>query len=152
MGPMSQQPFSRPGAVDLSALKRPAAGGGAPAARWGGGGPGAQAAAGAYALEVAEENFQTVLEASMNALVLLVFYSPTQMPASAQLADDLTTLADEFEGKYLLGRVDIDTFRRSPRPCRSRRCRSWSPSCRAGRCRSSRTSPRSTTCAPPSPR
>jgi putative thioredoxin len=58
---------------------------------------------------VTEESFQTVLEASMNALVLLVFYSPTQMPASAQLADDLTTLADEFEGKYLLGRVDVDT-------------------------------------------
>jgi putative thioredoxin len=30
------------------------------------------------------------------------------MPASAQLADDLATLADEFEGKYLLGRVDVD--------------------------------------------
>ncbi len=45
----------------------------------------------------------------MNALVLLVFYSPSQMPASVQLADDLTTLADEFEGKYLLGRVDVDT-------------------------------------------
>ncbi|MGN6577630.1 MAG: co-chaperone YbbN, partial [Nocardioides sp.] len=49
-----------------------------------------------------------VLEASMNALVLLVFYSPSQMPASTQLADDLGTLADEFEGKYLLGRVDVD--------------------------------------------
>ncbi|MGZ8737738.1 MAG: tetratricopeptide repeat protein [Nocardioides sp.] len=104
---MSQQPFSRPGAVDLSALKRPAAptpaGGGATP------GSGAPAPAGAYALEVAEESFNTVLEASMNALVLLVFYSPTQMPASAQLADDLTALADEFEGKYLLGRVDVDT-------------------------------------------
>jgi putative thioredoxin len=58
---------------------------------------------------VTEASFQTVLESSMNALVLLVFYSPTQMPASVQLADDLTTLADEFEGKYLLGRVDVDT-------------------------------------------
>lgn len=102
---MSQQPFSRPGAVDLSALKRPAAPAGrgtSPSA----GAPGA--AAGAYALEVSEASFQSLLEASMNALVLLVFYSPTQMPASAQLADDLTTLADEFEGKYLLGRVDVD--------------------------------------------
>jgi putative thioredoxin len=106
MGPMSQQPFSRPGAVDLSALKRPAApAGGGPAP--GQAAPGA-AATGAYALEVTEESFQSVLEASMNALVLLVFYSPTQMPASAQLADDLATLADEFEGKYLLGRVDVD--------------------------------------------
>ena len=105
-GAMSQQPFSRPGAVDLSALKRPAApAAGAPAPSSGAAGT----VAGAYVLEVTEESFQTVLESSMNALVLLVFYSPTQMPASAQLADDLATLADEFEGKYLLGRVDVDT-------------------------------------------
>ena len=105
-GPMSQQPFSRPGAVDLSALKRPAAPapGSAP-----GSGPGQPGAAGSYAVEVTEASFQTVLEASMNALVLLVFYSPSQMPASVQLAEDLGTLADEFEGKYLLGRVDVDT-------------------------------------------
>ena len=102
---MSQQPFSRPGAVDLSALKRPAApAAGSPSPSAGTAGT----AAGAYALEVTEASFQSLLEASMNALVLLVFYSPTQMPASAQLADDLTTLADEFEGKYLLGRVDVD--------------------------------------------
>lgn len=104
---MSQQPFSRPGAVDLSALKRPAGGGGRPAT----GAPaagGAPTGAGAYVVEVTEASFQQVLEASMNALVLLVFYSPAQMPASAQLADDLGTLADEFEGRYLLGRVDVD--------------------------------------------
>jgi putative thioredoxin len=101
---MSQQPFSRPGAVDLSALKRPAAAAGAAAPSSGATGT----VAGAYVLEVTEESFQTVLESSMNGLVLLVFYSPTQMPASAQLADDLATLADEFEGKYLLGRVDVD--------------------------------------------
>jgi putative thioredoxin len=100
---MSQQPFSRPGAVDLSALKRPAAP--APGASPGAG-PGG--AAGAYVVEVTEASFQSEVEASMNALVLLVFYSPSQMPASAQLADDLGTLADEFEGKYLLGRVDVD--------------------------------------------
>jgi putative thioredoxin len=102
---MSQQPFSRPGAVDLSALKRPAAPapGAAPGA-----GPGQGGAAGSYVVEVTEASFQSVVEASMNALVLLVFYSPSQMPASAQLADDLGTLADEFEGKYLLGRVDVD--------------------------------------------
>jgi len=109
MGPMTQQPFSRPGAVDLSALKRPAAGGGAPGGAPGaGGGPAGDEVAGSYALEVSEANFQSVLESSMNALVLMAFYSPSQMPASVQLADDLTTLADEFEGKYLLGRVDID--------------------------------------------
>jgi putative thioredoxin len=105
---MSQQPFSRPGAVDLSALKRPAGSPARPAATGGPAPAGAAGGAGAYVVEVSEASFQQVLEASMNALVLLVFYSPTQMPASAQLADDLGTLADEFEGRYLLGRVDVD--------------------------------------------
>ncbi|CAN5156677.1 tetratricopeptide repeat protein [soil metagenome] len=110
---MSTTPFSRPGAVDLSALKRPAAGAAPGAATRASGAAGAAVGgppgvAGSYAVEVTEASFQTVLEASMNALVLMVFYSPTQMPASSQLADDLTALADEFEGKFLLGRVDVD--------------------------------------------
>lgn len=109
MEPMSQQPFSRPGAVDLSALKRPAGGPGRPGPAPAPVSTGSTAGtAGAYVVEVTEESFQQVLEASMNALVLLVFYSPTKMPASAQLADDLGTIADEFEGRYLLGRVDVD--------------------------------------------
>jgi putative thioredoxin len=106
---MSQQPFSRPGAVDLSALKRA----GAPA------GPGAGAAAaarpstgaggaGSYALALDEQNIQGFLESSMNAPVVLVVYSPAQAPQSAQLATDLDTLADEFEGRFLLGKVDVD--------------------------------------------
>jgi putative thioredoxin len=40
--------------------------------------------------------------------VLLAFYSPTRMPESGQLADDLATLSAEFEGKFLAGLVDID--------------------------------------------
>jgi putative thioredoxin len=100
---MSQQPFSRPGAVDLSALKRPAAT--APSA----GGPASASAAGAYSVVLDEQNIQKELEASMNAPVLLVVYSPTQSPASAQMAADLEVLADEFEGRFLLGTVDIDT-------------------------------------------
>jgi putative thioredoxin len=39
--------------------------------------------------------------------VVLVFYS-AQMPASVTLAGDLDTLADEFEGRFLLGKVDVD--------------------------------------------
>jgi putative thioredoxin len=103
---MTQQPFSRPGAIDLSALKQPAA---APAPQAGAGG---QAAAGgatsAYAVTVSEENFQATIEASMTAPVLLVFYSRTRMPESAQLATDLETLSGEFEGRFLAGMVDID--------------------------------------------
>jgi putative thioredoxin len=44
----------------------------------------------------------------MTAPVLLVFFSPSRMPESAQLADDIETLSGEFEGKFLAGRVDID--------------------------------------------
>ncbi len=97
---MTQQPFTRPGAVDLSGLKQPA-----PGAPGGGAGP---AASGAYAVDVSEQNFQDVLESSMSAPVVLVFYSPTRSPESAGLAADLQTLANEFEGKFLLGKVDID--------------------------------------------
>lgn len=96
-GDMTQQPFSRPGAVDLSSLQpNPSAGGAA-----------TPAPSGAYVVEVTEENFQQVLESSMNAAVLLAFVT-TRSPESVQLADDLQLLSNEFEGKFLLGRVDID--------------------------------------------
>jgi putative thioredoxin len=100
---MSQQPFSRPGAVDLSALKRPAqpAPGATP-----GGAPGG--ASGAYSVDLDEQNIQTHLESSMNAPVLMAVYSPSQAPDSARMVDDLEVLADEFEGRFLLGKVDVD--------------------------------------------
>ena len=103
---MTQQPFTRRGAVDLSGLQQrtPAAGatGGAAAGA-------APAGASAYALDVTEQSFQTVLESSMTAPVLLVFYSPSRLPESATMADDLRSLADEFGGRFLVGLVDIDT-------------------------------------------
>ncbi|GCD88377.1 co-chaperone YbbN [Nocardioides sp. LS1] len=102
---MTQQPFSRPGAIDLSALKRPAQPTPSPAA------PGAAAggaAGSAYSITMTEENFQSTIEASMQAPVLLVFYSRTRMPESGDLADDVETLAGEFEGRFLAGLVDID--------------------------------------------
>ncbi len=103
---MTQQPFSRPGAIDLSGLKRPA-----PSAPAGAGGPssgGAPAAGGAYSVAVTEENFQGIIESSMTAPVLLAFYSRSRMPESGQLADDLASLSGEFEGRFLAGLVDID--------------------------------------------
>lgn len=100
---MTQQPFSRPGAIDLSGLKKPPATGGTS------GGPGgASGASGAYSVDVTEESFQGLLETSMSAPVVLAFYSPSRSPESTQLADDLQLLSNEFEGKFLLGRVDID--------------------------------------------
>ncbi len=99
---MTQQPFSRPGAIDLSGMAAPAATGGAPGA------PEGAAGGSAYAVDVDEPSFQAVLEASMKAPVLLVFYSPTRMPASVQLAQDIETLSGEFEGRFLAGLVDVD--------------------------------------------
>ncbi|MDT7570482.1 MAG: putative thioredoxin [Actinomycetota bacterium] len=99
---MTQQPFSRPGAVDLSALKRPAQPG--PSAARGG----AAVAPGAFSVDLDEQNIQGHLEASMTAPVVLVVYSPSQAPESAQLAVDFDALADEFQGQFLVGKVDVD--------------------------------------------
>lgn len=93
---MSTPPFSRPGAIDLSALKQPAS---APAGSAPGGG--------AYSVVLDEQNFQEEIQGSVNGPMVLVFYS-AKMPASVTLADDLETLADEFDGRFLLGKVDVD--------------------------------------------
>lgn len=99
---MSQQQFSRPGAVDLSGLKRPAAG--APAAA----GDEAPAGGASYWLDVGQANFQATIEASITGPVLLVFHSPTRLPESSQMARDLALVAEEFEGRFLAGLVNID--------------------------------------------
>lgn len=107
---MTQQPFSRPGAIDLSGLGQPAPPrAGAPV------GPGTAAPTGtptaagsSYSVQVDEQGFQALLEQSMTAPVLLAFYSRTRMPESGQLADDLVTVVEEHEGRYLLGLVDVD--------------------------------------------
>lgn len=92
---MTQSPISGRGAVDLTGM------GAAPKAA-------GEAVSAAYTVEVTQENLQELIESSMNAAVLLVFYSSTRMPESVQLADDLQTLSNEFEGRFLLGRVDIE--------------------------------------------
>ena len=102
---MTQRQFSRPGAVDLSGLKRPAGGAGQGAP---GEGAGGATGGSSYSLDVTQENFQATVEASLTAPVLLVFYSASRLPESAQMADDLATVAEEFEGRFLAGLVDID--------------------------------------------
>lgn len=104
---MTQQPFSRPGAIDLSGLKQsaPPASGGAPGAP---GSPGTPGQSGAYTVQVDEQSFQSVLEASMTAPVVLVFFSPSRSPESADLARDVSTVAEEYDGRFLAGLVDID--------------------------------------------
>lgn len=103
---MTQQPFSRPGAFDLSSLRRPA-----PSAN-DAGGPGSGGADGsvgsAYSIEVTEQNFQGVLEASMTAPVVLVFHSPTRSPESTTYAAHVTSVVDQFDGRFLTGVIDVD--------------------------------------------
>ena len=59
-------------------------------------------------MQVDEQNFPSLLEASMAAPVVLVVYSPSRLPVSAELADDLVTIAEELEGRIAVGRVDVD--------------------------------------------
>lgn len=99
---MTQQPFTRPGAVDLSGLKRPAPGSPGDASR-----PAAGAVT-AYALDVTEQNFQTLLDASVTAPIVLVFYSPSRVPESATYADEVAAAIEAYEGRFLAGLVDID--------------------------------------------
>jgi putative thioredoxin len=103
MACMTQQPFSRPGAIDLTALKRPAA---PPAA---GGGDATPTGDSAYTVRIdGEAAFQAAIQASMTAPVVLVFYSPSRVPESGQMASDAATVADEYEGRFLAALVDVD--------------------------------------------
>ena len=102
---MTQQPFSRPGAIDLSGLQRPA---GAPAGATGVAAASQAEPRSAYAVDVTEQNFQSLLEASMTAPVVLVFYSPAEAPETATMADDVSTVAGEYDGRFLAGLIDID--------------------------------------------
>ena len=104
---MSQQPFSRPGAIDLSALKRQAPAPTAPGTA-GAAGAGGSAGDAAYAVTVTEANFQEVVEASMTAPVLLAFFSASRLPESEQMARDLATVVGEYDGRFLAGLVDVD--------------------------------------------
>ncbi len=105
---MTQQPFMGRGAIDLSALKRPAPqqAPGAPSAEGGGGMAGA--AGSSYAVAVDDQNFQSVLQASTTAPVVLVFHSPSQAPDSSQMAEDVADLVGQYDGRFLAGLVDVD--------------------------------------------
>ena len=89
--------FSRPGAVDLSGLS-----GGQ------GGEPGAPAASGAYAFDATEQTFQSeVAEASMRHVVVLSLWSP-RAPESVTLNETLSKLADSYQGRLVVARLDVD--------------------------------------------
>src|SRR4051794_14386351 len=90
--------FSRPGAIDLSALRqppqRPAASG--------------NAAPGAYVVDITEQNFQkAALEASMQYVVVLSLWSP-RSPQSLAFNDLLGSVTATLDGQIVLARVDVD--------------------------------------------
>jgi putative thioredoxin len=110
MATMTQQPFTRPGAVDLSGLKRPAPGGGPQGAAGAGAAAGGAPTVGrsAYSADVTEQNFQTLLETSVTAPVVLVFYSPSRVPESTAYSDEVAAAVEAYDGRFLAGLVDID--------------------------------------------
>lgn len=88
--------FSRPGAIDLSALKQPAPRASAPGG-------------GAYVIDITEQNFQSAaLEASLQHVVVLSLWSP-RSPQSAEFNEVLARVTNQFDGQILLAQVDVDT-------------------------------------------
>jgi putative thioredoxin len=98
--PVPEPSFSPRGAVDLSALNRPQS----PPP----GEPGGAPTAGGYVVDLTEENFQQVVQDSTKHLVVVLLWKPTDQ-ANADLATTLGALADELAGRFLLGRLDVDS-------------------------------------------
>lgn len=99
---MTAPQFSRPGAIDLSALRKTPGTAGP---------PNSAASSGSFVLDVtSEESLRTdVVERSLSVVVLVSFWSP-QVPASVQINTTLETLAAEFNGAFLLARVDVSAL------------------------------------------
>jgi putative thioredoxin len=101
---MSQSSVPKPrldvrGAVDLSALARPAT----PAP----GTPGGLPTAGPYVVDVDEVGFPALVQSSTRHPVVVLLWA-SWSAASIALASDLGTLADEFGGQLLLARIDAE--------------------------------------------
>jgi len=90
--------FSRRGAVDLSALGQAAA----PTS-----GESGATAGGSYAVDVDEQNFQDVVQSSLNHLVVIALWSP-RSPQSAEYNSQVGAVVDSYAGKILLARIDVD--------------------------------------------
>ncbi len=91
--------FSRPGAIDLSALAQSAQQPPAGAAAGGGG---------SWVVDVTEQTFQAqALEASMQHLVVLSLWSP-RAQQSADFNALLARVVESYAGQILLAQVDVD--------------------------------------------
>jgi len=103
MSQPSQQPrppLDARGAVDLSALARPAT----PPPGTPGGLP---SSAGAYVRDVDQSTFADVVQSSTQHPVVVVLWAPWS-EVSQQVAGDLAALADEDGGRWLLARIDAE--------------------------------------------
>lgn len=91
----ADQNFSRPGAVDLSALaaQQPA---------------GTDAVGGNYTVEVTEQTFEATAQQSMRYPVVLLLGTADD-PGSASVQRDLTEIVNAAQGRLLLGLVDLAT-------------------------------------------
>ena len=97
---MTAGSFSRPGAIDLSTLARPAEAPGAAG--------GTAAGSGSYVVDVTEQSFQTdVVEQSLRVPVVLDFWADWCEPCK-RLSPVLERLAQEYAGRFLLGKVDVE--------------------------------------------
>ena len=98
------------GAVDLSSLSPRSTSGPAASAGAGAGGTGAGEGAvpGSLVVDVKAQNLREVVETSTRVPVVVVLHS-SRSRASTDLAERLQTLAQEYAGRFQLGRVDVDT-------------------------------------------
>jgi putative thioredoxin len=98
--PTPEPSITTRGAVDLSALNRPQS----PPPGEPGGAPTAQG----YVVDLTDENFQQVVQGSTTYPVVVLLWMPTDQ-ANAELGTLLGRLADEYAGRFLLGRVDVQS-------------------------------------------
>lgn len=93
MGAMTQENFSRPGAIDLTSLTTAA-----PAAPVGGA---------SYVTAMTEADFQAIASRSAQFPVIVEFHSPRD-PSGASVSQALADFVNSAGGRFLLARVDVD--------------------------------------------
>ncbi len=101
MDAMTSPQFSRPGAMDLSALKNKAEQAASGPAGGSGGGKGS------YVEQVGQETFNDLITRSQQYPIVVEFYSPRAQNAD-QLSQALISEAAAAQGRFLLARVNVD--------------------------------------------
>ncbi|WP_029068513.1 tetratricopeptide repeat protein [Jonesia quinghaiensis] len=103
MSESAQFPLSVRGAVDLSSLAAPVAST-APT-------QGQAPAAGGFVVDLTEESFSSAVQQSTEVPVLVLLWAPGDQNC-VDLASTLSQITDGMNGKFLLGRVDVQAWPR----------------------------------------